>query len=97
VGAAADTVGAEFDPNIGDRLALNPIDVDGDGNTAEVEFTFLGEAATNPFTAPGQISWFNNGPGTDTFILLNTDADAEHDGVIRVIGTHVVDANWFVL
>jgi Ca2+-binding RTX toxin-like protein len=97
VGSATDTVGPEFNANIGDRIAVNAIDVDGDGNTAEQEFTFLGEAATNPFTAPGQISWFNNVPGNETFILLNTDADAEHDGVIRVLGVHTVDANWFQL
>jgi Ca2+-binding RTX toxin-like protein len=97
VGGAADTVGPEFDAKIGDKIAVNAIDVDGDGDTAEQEFTFLGEAATNPFTAPGQISWFNNVPGNETFILLNTDTDTEHDGVIRVLGVHTVDANWFQL
>ena len=48
------------------------------------------------FTAAGQVSWFNE-PGSDTYILLNTDGDAAADGVIRVLGVHSVDASWFVL
>jgi phosphomannomutase len=30
-------------------------------------------------------------------ILLNTDGDADAEGVIAVIGEHVVDAGWFIL
>ena len=38
-----------------------------------------------------------NEPGSDTYILLNTDGDAASDGVIRVLGVHSIDASWFVL
>jgi hypothetical protein len=48
------------------------------------------------FTAAGQVGWFNE-PGSDTYILLNTDGDAASDGVIRVLGVHSIDASWFVL
>ena len=41
-------------------------------------------------------SWFHE-PGSDTYILLNTDGDVAADGVIRVLGVHSVDASWFVL
>jgi len=53
---------------------------------------FIGTA---PFTAPGQINWFTNGP--DTFIQLNTNADPTVDGIMQVLGVHTVDASWFVL
>jgi Ca2+-binding RTX toxin-like protein len=96
VGANSDTVGADFNAAIGDKIALNPIDADGNAGNGDTAFTFIGDAS-NPFTAAGQVSWFNNGPGTDTYILLNTDGDAAADGVIRVLGVHAVDAGWFVL
>jgi Ca2+-binding RTX toxin-like protein len=44
---------------------------------------------------------FNNtiigNAGSNVDILLNTDADADAEGVIRVIGEHVVDAGWLIL
>jgi Ca2+-binding RTX toxin-like protein len=96
VGAAADTVGSDFNAAIGDLIALNPIDADGDAGNGDTAFTFIG-GASNPFTAAGQVSWFNDGPGTDTYILLNTDGDVDAEGVVRVLGVHTVDAGWFVL
>jgi hypothetical protein len=57
------------------------------GNQA---FTFIGDAS-HPFTAPGQIS-FAHAWGTETHILLNTDCDAEADGLIKVSGMQAVDA-----
>jgi Ca2+-binding RTX toxin-like protein len=45
------------------------------------DFTFIGTAA---FTAPAQIGWTSN--GTDTFILLNTNADLTVDGIIQLSG-----------
>jgi Ca2+-binding RTX toxin-like protein len=96
VGANSDTVGSEFNALIGDKIALNPIDADGNAGNGDTAFTFIGDAS-NPFTAAGQVSWFNNGPGTDTYLLLNTNGDAAADGVIRVIGVHTVDAGWFVV
>jgi Ca2+-binding RTX toxin-like protein len=96
VGANSDTVGSEFNALIGDKIALNPIDADGNATNGDTAFTFFGDAS-NPFTAAGQVSWFNNGPGTDTYILLNTNGDANAEGVIRVLGVHTVDASWFVV
>jgi Ca2+-binding RTX toxin-like protein len=93
VDANSDTV-ADFDAAIGDLIVLNLIDADGNGGNGDTAFTFIGDAS-NPFTAAGQVSWFNNGP--DTYIQLNTDGDAEADGVIRVLGAQAVDASWFVL
>jgi Ca2+-binding RTX toxin-like protein len=96
VGANSDTVGSDFNAAIGDLIALNPIDADGNSANGDSAFTFIGDAS-NPFTAAGQVSWFNNGPGTDTYVLLNTDGDATAEGVMRVLGVHAVDAGWFVL
>jgi Ca2+-binding RTX toxin-like protein len=92
--ANSDTVGSDFNPLIGDLMALNLIDADGNGGNGDTAFTFIGDAS-NPFTAAGQASWLIGGP--DTYILLNTDGDAAADGVIRVLGAHTVDASWFVL
>jgi hypothetical protein len=88
--AKADVV-TDFNRAGGDLLAFNPIDANltVGGNQA---FTFIGTAA---FTAPGQINYFTT--ATDTYILLNTDADASQDATIRVFGVHTVDASWFVL
>jgi Ca2+-binding RTX toxin-like protein len=90
-----------FDPDIvtdlnraeGDLLGLSLMDADETvaGNQA---FTFIGDASI-PFTAPGQISFAH--VGTDTQILLNTNADPTVDGIIQVSGIHAVDASWFVL
>ena len=91
--ANSDTVG-DFNAAIGDLIVLNLIDADGNAGNGDTVFSFIGDAS-NPFTAAGQVSWFNN--GTDTYIQLNTDVDAEADGVIRVLGAQAVDASWFVL
>jgi hypothetical protein len=32
-----------------------------------------------------------------TYILVNADADATTEMVIGLVGTHTVDASWFVL
>jgi Ca2+-binding RTX toxin-like protein len=93
--AGTDTVDSDFNALIGDRMALNPIDADGNAGNGDTAFSFIG-TADNPFTAPGQIS-FAHVDGTDTLILLNADNDAAVDGVIRVLGMHAVDASWFVL
>src|SRR5262249_28578613 len=92
--ANSDTVGSDFNPLIGDLIPLNPIDADGNGGNGDTAFTFI-EDASNPFTAAGQVSWLIGGPGNDTYILLNTDGDADAEGVIRVLGAHTVDASWF--
>jgi Ca2+-binding RTX toxin-like protein len=92
--ANSDTVGSDFNPLIGDLIALNPIDADSNAGNGDTAFTFIGDAS-NPFTAAGQVSWLIG--GADTYILLNTDGDASADGVIRVLGAHTVDASWFAL
>jgi len=91
--ANSDTVG-DFNAAIGDLIVLNLIDADGNAGNGDTAFSFIG-TADNPFTAAGQVSWAIG--GADTYILLNTDGDAEADGVIRVLGAQAVDASWFVL
>ena len=92
VDANSDTV-RDFNAADGDLIVLNLIDADGNAGNGDTAFTFIGDAS-NPFTAAGQVSFAY--VGTATFILLNTDGDAEADGVIRV-GAQAVDASWFVL
>jgi Ca2+-binding RTX toxin-like protein len=91
--ANSDTVG-DFNAAIGDLMVLSLIDADGNGGNGDTAFTFIGDAS-NPFTAAGQVNWLIG--GADTYIQLNTDGDAEADGVIRVLGAQAVDASWFVL
>jgi Ca2+-binding RTX toxin-like protein len=90
--ANSDTV-RDFNAADGDLIVLSLIDADGNAGNGDTAFTFIGDAS-NPFTAAGQVSVAH--VGTVTFIQLNTDADAEADGVIRV-GAQAVDASWFVL
>jgi Ca2+-binding RTX toxin-like protein len=89
--ATADVVGGDFDPLVGDLLAFNVIDAN-EAIAGDQAFTFIGAGA---FTAAGQINTFDD--GTDTFIALNTDADAAAEALVRVLGLHVVDATWFAL
>ena len=95
-GDNSDTIGSEFNAAIGDLIALNAIDADGNAGNGDTAFTFIGDASNQLFSAAGQVSWFNE-PGSDTYILLNTDGDVAADGVIRVLGVHSIDASWFVL
>src|SRR5262245_58916160 len=89
-GNEADVI-TDFNRTQGDLIAVNPIDADvtAAGNQA---FTFIG---TGPFTAPGQISFFTT--ATNTFIPLNTDADAAQEMTIRLEGVPAVAADWVVL
>jgi Ca2+-binding RTX toxin-like protein len=88
--ATADVI-TDFSRSQADLVDLSGIDANTTvfGNQA---FTFIG---IGPFTAPGQIRAQTD--GTDTFLLLNTDADAMQEGVIRMLGVQTVDAGWFVL
>src|SRR5262245_21685430 len=89
-GAEADVI-TDFNRAGGDLIAVNAIDA----NTlvaGDQAFTFVGQG---PFTGAGQISFFTT--ATDTFILLNTDADAAQEMTIRLSGVHQVDAGFFVL
>jgi Ca2+-binding RTX toxin-like protein len=71
---------ADYSSAQGDVLHFTTIDAD-ETVAGNQDFTFIGTAA---FTAPGQINWFSN--GTDTFIQLNTDADADAEGMIQLSG-----------
>ena len=86
----------DFNRAEGDLIDLHGIDADvyAAGDQA---FAFIGDAS-HPFTAPGQIS-FAHAAGSPNYtrIFLNTDADAEADGVIHMSGMHAVDASWFML
>jgi len=89
-GNEADVI-TDFNRAEGDLIAVNAIDA----NVAvagDQAFTFIGPG---PFTGAGQISFFT--PATDTFILLNTDADASQEMTIHLQGVHQVDTGWFVL
>jgi Ca2+-binding RTX toxin-like protein len=95
VGLLSPDIVMDFDRAEGDLLALGQIDADGDAANGDTAFTFIGDASI-PFTAPGQIS-FAHVNGTDTHILLNTNADPAAEAIIQVSGMHAVDASWFVL
>jgi hypothetical protein len=41
VGAMSDTVGSDFNALIGDKIALNPIDADGNAGNGDTAFTFI--------------------------------------------------------
>ena len=82
----------DFDRAAGDLISINSIDAN-PAVAGDQAFTFIGPAAS--FTAPGQVSFTND--GTDTFILLNTDSDAAQEMTIRLSGVHQVDASFFVL
>ncbi len=90
----ADVV-TDFDRKAGDLLRVSGIDADGNAANGDTAFSFLGHAASNPFTAAGQISWY--GDGTDTYIMFNTDADAGVEAMVRLAGVHTIDASWFAL
>jgi len=80
VGLSSPDIVADYSTVQGDVLHFTNMDAD-DTVAGNQDFTFIGTAA---FTAPGQINWFSN--GTDTFIQLNTDADAAADGMIQLSG-----------
>ena len=104
VGRAADLI-TDFSPRVdnglvdlsadGDQINLHPIDADerpsAPGNEDfSRDLIPEGEA----FTAPGQISWLHQ--GGETWITLNTDADLAADATIRISGSHMPDASWFI-
>ena len=104
VGRAADLI-TDFSPRVdnglvdlsadGDQINLHPIDADerpsAPGNQDfSRDLIPEGEA----FTAPGQISWLHQ--GGETWITLNTDADLAADATIRISGSHMPDASWFI-
>ncbi len=89
--AGADVV-EDFEAGV-DVLIVIGIDANETNGTSDDPFEFIGK---NPFTAPGQISYFAE-RGSDTYILLNTDGDLDPEAVICVVGQHTVDSSWFNL
>jgi Ca2+-binding RTX toxin-like protein len=90
-GHEADVV-TDFNRAQGDQLAVNPIDaIEGGDDDA---FSFIG-VFDGAFEAAGQIAYFTT--ATDTYVLLNTDADATQEMTIRLAGVHAIDAGWFAL
>jgi Ca2+-binding RTX toxin-like protein len=86
-----DTV-TDFNRAEGDVIDLHQIDanVDTSGNQP---FKFIGTADFSG--APGEVRYyFSNG---NTYIAMQTDANPDYDGIIRIEGIHTVDATWFVL
>jgi Ca2+-binding RTX toxin-like protein len=92
-GAEADVV-TDFNRSQGDQLAVNAIDAIVGGS--DDAFTFIG-VFDGAFEAAGQIAYFTTATATDTYILLNTDADAAQEATIRLMGVHTVDFSWFAL
>jgi Ca2+-binding RTX toxin-like protein len=86
-----DNIG-DFNHAEGDVIHLSAIDANENvsGNQA---FTFIGTAAFSG--NPGEINYFYD--GGDTFIQLQTDTSPEAEGMIRLVGLHVPEADWFIL
>ena len=89
INADADYIG-DFSFAGGDRLDLSRIDAN-EGRSGNQAFSFIGTAS---FTRAGQANYSVS--GGDTFVALNTDADADAEAVIHIeqLG---VNSNWFVL
>jgi Ca2+-binding RTX toxin-like protein len=79
----------DFNRREGDLIDVHEIDAD-ETIFGNQDFTFVGTAG---FSAPGQIRYAT--VGTETWIILNTDADTAGEVAIRVAGVHTVDASWF--
>jgi hypothetical protein len=88
-----DTI-TDFDPLSGDIMDLHLIDADGNAANGNQAFASV-SAGIGIFSAPGQIQWYND--AGMTYILVNADSDATTEMVIGLVGTHTVDASWFVL
>jgi len=93
VGAALDRadVVRDFSHRDHDRLDLSRIDATSlrGGNQA---FSFMG---TEVFTAAGQVRY--EIVGSETYVFLNTDADHDAEGIIRLSGLHSLKAADFLL
>ena len=88
--AAADLV-KDFSHAAGDRLSFAAIDAVA-GKSGNQAFVFVGSAA---FSAAGQIRYAQT--KAETLILLNTDADAAPEAMVRLAGHHLPSADWFIL
>jgi Ca2+-binding RTX toxin-like protein len=85
----ADTI-LDFRGNVGDRIDLRRIDAD-TSTSRDDAFTFVGTAE---FTGAGQVRYQKS--STDTWILLNTDADSSPEAVIRLKGAMDISEGWLL-
>jgi Ca2+-binding RTX toxin-like protein len=81
----------DFRGGFGDRLDLRLIDANVKAR-GDQKFAFIGEA---DFTKVGQVRYEHT--RTDTWILLNTDADASAEAVIRLKVVFDVSDGWLFL
>jgi hypothetical protein len=75
-----DPVGRHFRGGPGDRLDLRLVDANAKAR-GDQAFAFMGEAA---FTKAGQVRYEHT--SSDTWVCLNTDADASAEATIRLKG-----------
>jgi len=88
--ATADLV-LDFKPKEGDRLDLRLVDAN-PRLKGDQAFTFIGKGA---FTKAGQVRYEKS--GKDTWVYLNTDADASPEAVIRLKGAVDLSKGWLLL
>lgn len=88
---AMDTI-TDFRRWEGDVLDLHLIDANVNAN-GDQAFNFVGTVDHFSGT-PGEVGYYvSNG---NTYIVMQNDANADYDGVIRIEGVHTVDNTWFV-
>jgi Ca2+-binding RTX toxin-like protein len=81
----------DFSRAAGDLLGFSGIDAN-EALAGDQSFRFIGRAA---FSQPGEIR-YEDWRG-DTYIYVNTDADRDFEGGIRLEGIHTPDPSWFYL
>jgi hypothetical protein len=88
--STADVV-KDFNISSGDRLHLGLIDADSQ-HSGNQSFDFIG---TDRFSEAGQIRYWQK--SSETVLFLNTDADSNYEGLIRIAGHHTPTADWFIV
>ena len=86
----AETI-TDFNGRAGDRINLKAVDAN-PLLPGDQPFTFIGTAA---FTQPGQVGYVHW--GSETYIGLNMDMDADAEAVIELKGIIDLSKSWFVL
>jgi Ca2+-binding RTX toxin-like protein len=81
----------DFRGGLGDRLDLRLVDANAKAR-GDQAFAFIGEAA---FTKAGQVRYEHT--SNDTWVYLNTDADASAEATIRLKGVFDLHSKWFLL
>jgi serralysin len=91
LGCTADNIG-DFNQREDDVIDLSGIDAN-ENASGNQGFTFIGTAGFSG--NPGEINYFYD--GGDTYIQLQTDTSPEAEGIIRLVGIHIPEADWFIL